>query len=120
MYLIGTAILGQIGQATVLYGLIAALGAVFAGPSVPAVWLRQKLAPTLNDHQGVVWGAVGFIFLLLVLWGGTHALREWWGILLLAGLIAVGVVALRRETLKEFPAAVAGAGAPAASPKGET
>jgi hypothetical protein len=122
MYLIGTAILGQIGQATVLYGLIAALGAVFAGPSVPAVWLRQRLAPTLNDHQGVVWGAVGFIFLLLVLWGGTHALREWWGILLLAGLIAVGVVALRRGTLKEFPstAAVAGAGAPAASPKGET
>jgi hypothetical protein len=113
LYLIGTAILGQIGQAAVLYGLIAALGAVFAGPSVPAVWLRQKLAPTLNDHQGVVWGAVSFIFLLLVLWGGTHALREWWGILLLAGLIALGVVALRRETLKEFPSTAAVAGAPA-------
>ena len=34
LYLIGTAILGQIGAAAVLYGLIAALGAVFAGPSV--------------------------------------------------------------------------------------
>ena len=38
-----------------------------------------------------------------MLWGGTHALRTWWGILLLAGLIALGVVALRRQTLQEFP-----------------
>src|SRR5262249_7007455 len=46
MYLIGTSILGQIGQAAVLYGAIAALAAVFAGPTEPAVWLRRKLAPT--------------------------------------------------------------------------
>jgi len=113
MYLIGTSILGQIGQAAVLYGAIAALAAVFAGPTEPAVWLRRKLAPTLNEHQGIVWGSVGFIFVLLVLWGGTHALREWWGILLLGGLIALGVVALRRQTLQEFPSGVAVAGAPA-------
>ena len=50
-----------------------------------------------------MWGGVGFIYLLLILWGGTHALRTWWGILLLAGLIAIGVVALRRQTLQEFP-----------------
>ena len=113
MYLIGTSILGQIGQAAVLYGAIAALAAVFAGPTEPAIWLRRKLAPTLNEHQGIVWGSVGFIFVLLVLWGGTHALREWWGILLLGGLIALGVVALRRQTLQEFPSGVAVAGAPA-------
>ena len=103
LFLIGTAILGQIGAAAVLYGVIAALGAVFAGPTAPAVWLRERLAPTLNERQGIVWGAVGFIFLLLILWGGTHALRTWWGILILAGLIAAGVVALRRQTLTEFP-----------------
>ena len=113
MYLIGTSILGQIGQAAILYGVIAALGAVFAGPSAPAVWLRQRLAPTLNENQGIVWGAVGFIYVLLILWGGTHALRQWWGILLLGGLIALGVVALRRQTLQEFPSGAAVAGAPA-------
>ena len=117
MYLIGTEILGQIGQATVLYGAIAVLGAVFAGPSAPAVWLRQKLAPTLNNQQGIVWGAVGFLYVLLLLWGGTHALRQWWGILLLGGLIALGVVALRRQTLQEFPSGVATAGAPDAAPE---
>jgi hypothetical protein len=103
LYLIGTSILGQIGAAALLYGVIAALGAIFAGPTAPAVWLRQRLAPILNERQGIVWGGVAFIYLLLVWWGGTHALREWWGILLLGGLIALGVVALRRQTLQEFP-----------------
>jgi hypothetical protein len=105
LYLIGTSILGQIGGAALLYGAITAAGAMFAGPTAPAVWLRERLAPVLNERQGVVWGAVSFIYLLLVLWGGTHALRTWWGILLLAGLIAGGVVALRRQTLTEFPSA---------------
>lgn len=122
MYLIGTSILGQIGQATVLYGAIAAIAAIFAGPTAPAVWLRQRIAPTLNEQQGIAWGVVGFLFLLAVLWGGTHALREWWGILLLGGLAALGLVALRRQTLQEFPvaatpapaAAAAGAAAPSA------
>jgi hypothetical protein len=116
LYLIGTSILGQIGGAVLLYGIVAVLGAVFAGPSAPAVWLRERLAPVLNERQEYVWGGVAFIYLLLILWGGTHALRTWWGILLLGGLIALGVYALRRQTLTEFPAgarlepAVAGAG----------
>ncbi len=116
LYLIGTSILGQIGAAAVLYGVVAALGAVFAGPTRPAVWLRAKLAPILNEQQGVVWGAVGFIYVLLILWGGTHALRTWWGIILLAAFIAIGVAALRRQTLSEFPsvAMAGGAAVPAA------
>lgn len=112
LWLIGTAILGQIGYAIVLYGVIATLAAVFAGPTYPAVWLRSRLAPILNEKQGIVWGSVAFLYLLLVLWGGTHALRTWWGILLLGGLIALGVYALRRQTLQEFPS---GTPAPAAA-----
>jgi hypothetical protein len=112
LWLIGTSILGQIGSATLFYGAIAALAAVFAGPTHPATWLRSKLAPVLNEHQEYVWGGVAFIYLLLVLWGGTHALRVWWGILLLAGLIVLGVVALRRQTLREFPPGAAPAGTP--------
>jgi hypothetical protein len=115
MYLIGTEILGQIGQAAVLYGVVAAIGAIYAGPSAPAVWVRQKVAPVMNDQQGIVWGVVGFAFVLAILWGGTHALREWWGILLLGGLAALGVVALRRQSLQEFPSGAAVAGAPAAA-----
>jgi hypothetical protein len=113
LWLIGTSILGQIGAAALLYGFIAAAGAIFAGPTEGATWLRRKIAPTLNQRPEIAWGAVGFVFLLLVLWGGTHALRQWWGILLLGGLLAYGVIALRRETLKEFPSGAAAAAAPA-------
>ena len=120
LWLIGTSILGQIGAAALLYGAIAALGAILAGPSEPATWLRSKFAPVLNERQGIVWGAVGFVYLLLVLWGGTHALRVWWGILLLGGLIALGVVALRRQTLQEFPAAPAAVPATAGAPPSTT
>ena len=116
-WLIGTSILGEIGRSIVLYGLVGVLGAVLAGPTRLATGLRRRIAPTLNDQPEVAWGAVGGVFLLLVLWGGTHALREWWGILLLGGLLALGVVALRRQTLAEAAAAEA---APATAPSSRT
>ena len=116
-WLIGTSILGEIGRSLVLYGLVGVLGAVLAGPTRLATGLRRRITPTLNDQPEVTWGAVGGVFLLLVLWGGTHALREWWGILLLGGLLALGVVALRRQTLAEAAAAEA---APATAPSSRT
>jgi hypothetical protein len=57
----------------------------------------------LNGRPAAAWAAVGGAFLLLVLWGGTHALRTWWGVLLLGGLLALGVAALQRQTASEFP-----------------
>jgi|tagenome__1003787_1003787.scaffolds.fasta_scaffold20981761_2 hypothetical protein len=103
VWLIVTSIMGQLGRATILYGIIIVLGAVLAGPGKHATSVRRRLAPTLNERPGMAWGAAGGVYLLLVLWGGTHALRVWWGILLLGGLLAIGVAALRRQTLLEFP-----------------
>jgi hypothetical protein len=116
LWLIGTSILGEIGEAALIYGLVAALGAMLAGPTRVATRLRSWVAPVLNEQPAVAWGVVAFVYLLLILWGGTHALRVWWGILLLGGLIVIGVLALRRETMQEFPpeAAVAPAAAGAA------
>jgi hypothetical protein len=102
-WLIGSAILSQIGWATILYGAIAVAGTIFAGPTATATRVRARVAPVLNERPGVAWAAVGAVFLLLVLWGGTHALRTWWGILLLGALIVIGVVALRHQTQREFP-----------------
>ena len=102
-WLIGSEILSQIGWATILYGAIVVAGSIFAGPTAAATSVRGRVAPVLNERPGIAWAAVGAVFLLLVLWGGTHALRTWWGIVLLGALIAIGVVALRHQTRREFP-----------------
>ena len=49
------------------------------------------------------WGILAGAYLLLVLWGPTHALRTVWGVLLLGALVALGFYALRRQTLAENP-----------------
>jgi len=59
----------------------------------------------LNERPGLAWAAVGAVFLLLVLWGGTHALRTWWGIVLLGALLAIGVARCATRRSESSPAA---------------
>jgi hypothetical protein len=106
VWLIETEILGQIGGSLILYGAIAVLGAVLAGATRPAVAARGYIAPWLNERIWLVAGIVAVAYLALVLWGPTHALRQWWGILLFAALIALGVYLLRTQTLAEAEAGV--------------
>jgi len=103
IWVIGTSTLGEIGWATVFYGAIAVLGALFAGPTRAATAVRRWIAPIVNYRPGLAWTTVALVYLLLVMWGGTHALRTPFGILILGGLFAIGVVALRRQSLREFP-----------------
>jgi hypothetical protein len=117
VYLIESSILRQIGIATVAYGLIVVAGAVLAGPTRWATSLRRHMAPTINDAQGIAWGALAGLVVLLAAWGPTHALRTWWGVLLFAGLLAGGLVALRHQMLREFPSA---SSAPEAPPPTES
>jgi hypothetical protein len=102
-WLIGSEILSQIGAATIIYGAAIVLGAILAGPTATATSVRRAIAPVLNDRPAIAWTTAGIAYLLLVLWGPTHALRVGWGILLLGALFAAGILALRRETLREFP-----------------
>lgn len=101
VWLIESSVLGDIGRAAILYGLIGVAGAVLAGPTRWATAARARIAPVLVDRPEIAWGAVAALFLLLVLWGGTHALRTWWGVLLLGALLAVGVAALQRQMRAE-------------------
>lgn len=114
--LIASSILGDIGRATIFYGVIAVIGALLAGPTRLATAARRRIAPTLNDQPAVGWGVIAGLFLLLVLWGPTHALQTWWGILLLAGLLALGFEAFRRAVAREFPPGSEGAAAQAEPP----
>ena len=103
VWLIETSILGELGRATVIYGVLAVIGAILAGPSHVAVSIRHWLAPMLRERPGISWGILGFVYLLVILWGPTHALRTLWGILFLGALLALGFELIRRQTIREFP-----------------
>lgn len=103
VWAIGTALLRDIGIALLAYGIVLLLAALIAGPTRPARWLREKLAPTLRERPWIAYGAVAVVFLLVLLWSPTEATRTVWGVLILAVLAVLGVWALRRQTMKEFP-----------------
>jgi hypothetical protein len=103
VWVIGTAILRDICIGLVAYGLVLLLGALLAGPTRPARWIRRKLAPTLRERPWAAYGVVALVFLLVLLWGPGEATRQVVGVIVLAVLVCLGVWALRRETLREFP-----------------
>ncbi len=102
-WLIGSQLLADVAWAIILYGIFVVIAAWLAGATRPATAIRRWLAPAFRDRNGFVIGGVVLLYLLLILWGPTPALQQWWGILLAAVLFAVGLWALRRETLQEFP-----------------
>jgi hypothetical protein len=102
---IGTALLRSVAYALILYGVAGLIGAWLAGPTRWAVAARKRLAPVFEDQAWMIYVAVAVLFLLLLAWGPTQATREWWGILLLGGLLFFGVAMLHRQTVREFPAA---------------
>jgi hypothetical protein len=102
VWLSATDILGSIGRATVFYGLFGVLAATLAGPTAPATSVRGWIAPVLNNRPGIAWSVAGVAYLLLILWAPTRELRQPAWILILGAILAVGLIALRRQTRREF------------------
>jgi hypothetical protein len=103
-WLIGTDLLAGIAWTAVAYGLVILVAAWIAGPTRPAVWVRRQLAPSFREHAGLVYTIAGALYLLVVLWGPTPAFRQIIGILVFGALLGLGIEALRRLMLREFPA----------------
>jgi hypothetical protein len=114
-WLIGTSLLSEIASAAIIYGVVILIGTILAGPWRYMVRMRHAIGPTLRDRPGLAWGGLAIVYLLLVLWGPVPALRSWVGVLVLAGLVALGFEAFRRVVIGELgpdgpgrpPAAVA-------------
>jgi hypothetical protein len=111
VWAIGTGLLRDIAAGLALYGALLLFGAWLAGPTRAAREIRRHLAPTMC-RPARVYGAVGVVFLLAILWGPTDATRRLAGVLVLGALAAIGVEALRRQTIREFPAAAVGSRSP--------
>jgi len=100
---IGTSLLSDIAGNLIINGIIILIAAWVAGFTRPAVALRRASAAYMRDRPGIVYAIVALIFLVMVAWGPTRAFRLPLSLLIIAGLLALGTEALRRQTLREFP-----------------
>ena len=99
---IETALLRNVGVNTVIYGIVIIFGALIAGPSRPATWVRRVSAPTMRDHPVIVYGLVTLVLFLVLLAGPTDAQRIL-PLLILFAFAYAGTEVLRRQTIREFP-----------------
>jgi hypothetical protein len=102
-WLIITQILYDIGIAMVAYGAVVVIAAWIAGDTRPAVATRRALAAPLRYQPGMVYAVVGFLYVLVLLWGPTPATRAAWGIITFAIVLVAGIEVLRRQVAREFP-----------------
>jgi hypothetical protein len=113
---IATGMLRDIGIALVVYGLIAIVGCVLAGPSRVGTAVRRWLAPAFRKHVVIVYSVVVAIFLILIAWGPLASDRRLIGTIILLALILWGIELLRRQTLREYPESPVAVPPPAARP----
>jgi hypothetical protein len=106
---IGTRILYEVAQATVVIGIPVVVAAWVAGPYRPAVAVRRAVAPTLRERPALTYSLVAVALLLVIAWAPIPATRMPLPALLMIVLAFAAVAALRRQVAVEFPEAEAGA-----------
>jgi len=99
---IGTSLLAAGATAVILYGIVIVLGAWLAGPGRLASWLRQELTPVLRDAR-LAYGALALILLLVFWWNPTPGTARLLPAALLIILAVIGMEALRRVAVRDFP-----------------
>lgn len=99
---IGTSLLADGGGALIFYGVFILLGTWLAGPGGLARDARRAIAPVL-ERRPVAYAALALILLLLFWWSPTPGFERLPTSLLLVALLVVGLEALRRQAVKDFP-----------------
>ncbi len=101
-WLIGTSLLEDIAIALVLYGAVALVGAVLAGPYRWAATARRWARP-VAARPAILYGVVALVVLIALLTGPSTG-RGLLGIVILLALAAAGVEVLRRQIVRESAA----------------
>jgi hypothetical protein len=103
IFSIASELLYDVAWSIVTWGLVIILGMVLIGPWRPAVAVRRFIAPVINADTTVFWVGAGGLYVVLLLWSPSPALRLWWSAIALALILAAGLEVLRRRTKAEFP-----------------
>ena len=103
---IGTSLLHETAQSLIIYGVVAVIAAWLAGPTRVATSIRYELAPYLRQKR-FAYGGLAVILVLLFWWNPVVATDRLLPSLALIVILAIGVEALRRSVVREFPDRVA-------------
>lgn len=107
-WLIGTSLLRDAAQGSLLIGLFLLSGAWVAGPGRRATALRRISAPALRDQAVGVRVGLGVLILLLILWAPVPWTTKFIPLLVFTVAAFVWLEWVRRRTLEEFPDVPAG------------
>ena len=105
---ISTSLLHSIASSVIIFGVLFVIASFLASPANSAVSIRQALAPTLRERQGLLWSVFAAVALLAVIIWPPDGTRGLVITLVLIALAGVGLEALRRKTDNEFPGAKRG------------
>jgi hypothetical protein len=102
---IATSLLREIAASGVVLGLLVGAGAWLAGAGRRATATRRFIAPVLRDSPAIAGSIAGIVLLLLLLWGILPGSTTIIGVLAYIVLLTAGMIVLRRQVTREFPAA---------------
>jgi hypothetical protein len=102
VWTIATSLLVSVAVAAIVYGVVMFVGAVLAGPTRAATAVRHAITPYLREPM-IAYSALAVVVAVLVWWAPTPAWRNPVGLVILVALLVVGVEALRRQVIREFP-----------------
>lgn len=90
-------------RTVIAVGLIALIWAWVSGAGRRAVSTRRAFAPYARKHIDRVYIAFAVLILLLIAWGPTNATRRVLPVIVFTALAAIGLEAVRRQTVSEYP-----------------
>jgi hypothetical protein len=102
---IGTSLMRGIAFTVIIYGVLFGIAALLGSETRSARAVRKRLAPTLRDRPGLVYGLLAIAALVYLALAPTHGLRALLTLAILVAIAAFGIAALRRQTAEEFPRA---------------
>jgi hypothetical protein len=104
VWTISTELLVSVAVATIAYGIVMVFAAWLGGSTRWAVSVRRVIAPYVRE-PAIAYSGLAILVAVLIWWAPTPAWRNAAMLLILVGLLAAGVEALRRQVIREFPAA---------------
>jgi len=90
-------------RTVIAVGLIAIIWAWVSGAGKRAIAARRAFAPYARKHIDRVYIAFALVILLLIAWAPTNAARRLLPVVVLTVLAIIGLEAVRRQTVSEFP-----------------